>query len=117
MDIRRSSKKFRPMFIEELLYRRYDSETTDSVFPYNILMVLATYKEDLPWLYDAGSEVVRIINSNAKVADKMAAIDKFKNVVEYTCGHPFFREMFSMRKDTLMLFRELPMILMNEVKK
>lgn len=117
MDMRRSSKKFRPMFVEELLYHRYDSETSESIFPYNILMILAAYKEDLPWLYDAGSEVVRIINSNAKHSDKMSAIEKFKNVIEYTCGHPFFREIYGMRKDTLMLFRELPMILMNEIKK
>ena len=117
LDMRRSSKKFRPMFVEDLLYHRYDSETSVNIFPYNILMVLAAFKEELPWLYDAGSEVVRIINSNAKSQDKLLAIEKFKNVIEYTYGHPFFREMFGFRKDTLMLFRELPVILMSEIKK
>ncbi|MBQ4338293.1 MAG: toll/interleukin-1 receptor domain-containing protein [Clostridia bacterium] len=117
LDMRRSSRKFRPMFIEELIYHRYDSESPDSIFPYNVLMALAAYKEDLPWLYDAGSEVVRIINSSAKQAEKLAAVDKFKNVIEYTCSHPILRETYGLRKDALMFFRELPMMLINEIKK
>ena len=117
MDMRRPNRKIKPMFVEDFLFHRYDSETSEIVFPYNILIALATYKEEFPWLYDAGSEVVRIINSNAKLSDKMSAIEKFKNVIEYTYGHPYLREMYGLRKETFMLFRELPIILMNGIKK
>ncbi|MBQ9986382.1 MAG: toll/interleukin-1 receptor domain-containing protein [Oscillospiraceae bacterium] len=116
LDIRRVTRRIRPIFVEELLLHRYDNESANNIFPYNILMALASYKEDFPWLYDAGREVVKIINSNVKKADKLLAVDKFKNVVEYTYSHPAFREMYGSRKETLLLFRELPMLLSNELK-
>ena len=115
MDMRRSSRRYRPMFIDELLFPRYDSDGNEGIFPYNILMALAIYKEDFPWLYDAGSEMVKIINSNAKKSDKLAALEKFKNVLEYTYSHPMMREMYGSRKESFMLIRELPMRLIAEI--
>lgn len=108
-DRRRSARKIRPMYIEDLLFHQY--EDSDSIFPYNILMFLALYKEDFPWIYDSGSELVKILLSNSKKSDKIAAFDKFKNVLEYTCSGPLSREMFGSRKESLMLLRDLPMIL------
>lgn len=117
MDMRRSSRKYRSVFVEELLFARYDSEQADAVFPYSILMALSAYKEDFPWLYDVGSETVKIITSNAKKNDKIAAVDKFKNVIDYTCSHPIMREIYGSRKELLMLLRELPMRLLNEIER
>lgn len=117
MDMRRSSRKFRSIFVDELLFPRYDSEQAETVFPYSILMALSAYKEDFPWLYDAGSETVKVINSNAKKNDKIAAVEKFKNVVEYTYSHPIMREIYSSRKEMFMLLRELPMRLLNEIER
>ncbi len=113
-DMHRSSRKFRPMFVEDLLFSsHYDDE--NGIFPYNILMALAVYKEDFPWLYDAGAELINVINSKAKMDDKMKAVNKFRNVLEYTCGHPMMREMYSSRKESMMLMRELPMFIEREL--
>lgn len=115
LDMRRSSRKYRSVFVEELLFARYDSEPTDTIFPYNILMALSVYKEDFPWLYDVGTETVKVINSNAKKNDKIAAVEKLKNVIDYTYSHPIMREIYGSKKEMYMLLRELPMILINEI--
>ncbi|MBQ7718172.1 MAG: toll/interleukin-1 receptor domain-containing protein [Clostridia bacterium] len=106
IDIRRATRKIRPMLIEELSFDSYDSE----IFPYNVLMVLSIFKDDIPWLYDAGAELVRTLESNTARKTKSEAVKKFINVLEYTCGHPIFREILGTRKD-LMRLRELPMFL------
>ena len=115
IDMRRSSRKIRPMFVEELLFSHYEGE--NGIFPYNILIALSAYKEDFPWLYDAGSELVKMIDSKAKKAEKIDALNKFRNVFEYTCSHPMMRDMYSSRKESMLLFRELPMMIMKEIER
>lgn len=116
-EMRRSSRKFRPMFFEELLFSRYENESSESIFPYNILMALAIYKEDFPWLYDAGSETLKVVSSNVDKKEKLAILEKFKNVIEYTFSHPIMRDMYGARKETFMMIRELPMRLYDEIER
>ena len=116
-EMRRSARKFRPMYFEELLFSRYDNEIGDSMFPYNILMALAIYKEDFPWLYDAGNETLKVINSNASKNKKLSMLEKFRNIIEYTLSHPIMRDMYGARKESLMMIRELPMRLYDEIER
>ena len=116
MDTRRTSSKVRPYLIEDLLFQ-YENQITGGIFPYNILMVLAMYKEDFPWLYDAGRELFKIIVSNAKKKEKMDALDKFRNILEYTFEHPMMREIYGTRKEAIFLMRELPFQIAKEIER
>lgn len=105
LEMRRSSRKMSPMVIEDMLFSI--RERMD-MFPYNILIVLSVYKEDFPWVYEAGNDLVKTINSKSSKQAKIAAVDKFERIIEYTYELPIYREMSPMRKDYLMLLRELP---------
>ena len=93
------------MVIEDMLF---STRERMDMFPYNILIVLSVYKEDFPWVYEAGNDLVKTINSKSSKQAKIAAVDKFERIIEYTYELPIYREMPPMRKDYLMLLRELP---------
>ena len=106
-EMRRSSRKASLMVIEELLF--LTRERID-MFPYNILIVLSVYKEDYPWIYEAGNDLVKTIQSKNSKQVKKDAVAKFERIIEYTYELPVYREMSPIRKDNLMFLRELPHI-------
>ena len=103
--MRRSSRKMSPMIIEDLLFSAREKM---DIFPYNFLIVLSVYKEDFPWVYEAGNDLVKTINSKNSKQAKMDAVAKFERIIDYTYELPVYREMSPMRKDCFMLLRELP---------
>lgn len=113
-DVHRTSRRFNPMYIQELVYGGYSNEESDSIFPYKILIALSIYKEDFPWLYDAGYELTRIISSNVSKKAKSEALVKFRNIFDFTCGHPLMRELFRSKKDYMAL-RDMSMIILKEL--
>lgn len=113
IEMRRISRISRSRFIDEMLFSSYNE--FEGVFPYNILMTLSVFKTDFPWLYDAGRDLVRVLESNSSKKSKATAIMKFRNVLEFTCGHPAIREISAARKESLMMLRELPHILDREL--
>lgn len=107
LEMRRSSRKINPMVIEELFFSVREKS---DIFPYNILMALSLYKEDFPWIYEYGIELVKTISSKASKQTKINAVVKFERIIEYTYELPLYREMTPMKKDYLMFLRELPHI-------
>lgn len=105
-NIRR--KKFHPMFIEELLHMntRFENNLT------GIQITLSLFKNDYPWIYDAGIEIVNKIKSDITPKEKSELIENFYNLMEFTFEHPMMREIYGIRdKELIMLGRELPRIL------
>ena len=115
IDQRRYSRKIHPMFVEKMFYTFRNNEDVEGIFPYNLLMLLSIYKDDFPWLYDAGSELVKVIQSNASKKSKSMAVEKFQKVLDFTSGHPMMRESFRFNKESMMMLHELPIMLMHEV--
>lgn len=105
LEMRRSSRKINPMVIEDLLFSVREKA---DIFPYNILMALSLYKEDFPWVYEFGTELVKTINSKTSKQTKINAVSKFERIIECTYELPVYREMSPIRKDYLMILRELP---------
>ncbi len=105
LEMRRSSRKINPMIIQDLLFSTRDKM---DIFPYNILIILSIYKEDFPWVYEAGNDLVKTINSKSSKQAKMDAVAKFERTIECTYELPVYREMSPIRKDCLMILRELP---------
>ncbi len=116
-DVRRTSKKFRYMFAEDLLFRILDNDDSNDIFPHNVFMLLSLFKEDCPWIYDGGCEVVKAINSKASKTSKIASVEKFKSMLEYSFRHPVMREISYSRGEFMHLINELPALLLREIDK
>lgn len=71
-------------------------------------MVLSMYKDEFPWLYDAGLELIRSLNSKISNENKSVKIREFLDLVQFTSNHPVSREMFGMDKSTYVFLREMP---------
>ncbi len=114
LEMRRSSRKMSPMIIEDLLFSAREKM---DIFPYNILIVLSVYKEDFPWVYEAGNDLVKTIDSKNSKQAKIDAIAKFERIIEYTYELPVYREMSPLRKDCFMLLRQLPRMCFDMVER
>lgn len=116
IDERRYARKMHPMFAEKMFYMMRNNEESDNIFPYNLLILLSVYRNDFPWLYDAGSELVKVIQSTTSKKSKGMAIRKFQKILDFTTEHPMMRESFRFSKDSMMMLHELPMRLMDQIE-
>jgi hypothetical protein len=116
VDFRRNSRKFHPMILEDLLYSSRNN-TADYLNEINLLIFLSLFRTDFPWLYDAGSELIRVLHSNISKKEKAASIEKFNKIVEYTCDHPTIRELLRSSKESMIMLHDLPMMIMEMVNK
>lgn len=94
------------MLLEDIMHM---SESRSS---YGFLMTLSLFKDDFPWIYDMGKELVDILKDNNDPENKSMAIRDFREMVDYTCSHPMMREVFGRSKGGMMLMKELPYVLM-----
>lgn len=99
-EYRRRKTRFHPMMMEELLHM---SKGVNSHIP--ILMVLSIYKNEFPWIYEIGSETLKILQSKKPRKEKEIAIREFFEIFEFTFRHPMMREMMY-SKESNMMFRE-----------
>lgn len=104
---RRLRKRFHPMMLEELLH--FGPDPGNKYFGF--LVGLSLYKNDFPWIYDAGRELLVLMKSGSTKTKKQQAVDEFRRLVEFTTEHPMIRDMFGMRKDVHMQMREMPRFL------
>jgi len=115
-DEPRRSKRFRkihPMFVEELLHMspRFEKNLT------GFQIALSLFRNDFPWLYDAGIDVAKTIRGKSAVADKQEAVAAFFELMDFTFQHPMMREMYMPDKEMWMMGRELPHILRHSLER
>ncbi|MDD2906071.1 MAG: hypothetical protein PHW94_08880 [Sulfurimonas sp.] len=110
--LNRKRRKNHPMFVEELLHisSRFEKNYT------GLQITLSLFRNDYPWLYDAGLDLVRILRSKSSAPEKEEAINVFMELIEFTFEHPIMREMYGMDKESHMMGRELRHILMRNIK-
>jgi len=111
IDMKRMSRKFHPMFIEELLHMTPKMGSRH----YGFLIAISFFKKDFPWIYDAGKELMDLLKSRANKQTKEEAIMEFRELLEFTIEHPMMREIYGMRKDYRMYMREIPRMLMRYI--
>ncbi len=97
-EYRRRKMRFNPMMLDELLHRFKD---VNSHIP--ILMVLSLYKNEFPWIYEIGSETLKILQSKRPSKEKKIAVREFLDIFEITFRHPMMKEM---NMESHMMFRE-----------
>ena len=102
---KRVSKKYRSMLLDEFFHINYRKSY------YGFLMVLSLIKEDFPWIYDMGKELLEIIKADNDRETKETAIRDFREMIEFTYGHPVMREMFGRNKHSMMIIKDLPYFL------
>lgn len=102
---KRTTRKYSSMFLEEVMHM------TGRRSSYGFLMTLSLFREDFPWIYDMGKEVLDILKSRKSFEEKSLAIREFKEIIEFTCGHPVMREIFSRSKESVLLMKEMPYVL------
>ena len=105
-------RRFHPAMIEEIIHSSRRMKGRYIGFQ----MVVSLFKEDFPWLYEAGMEVVKTFKSKTTMARKDEAISEFMELVEFSFEHPIIREMSMPDKEQYMMLRELPYILRHTLK-
>lgn len=108
----RKRRKNHPMFVEELMHisSRFENNYT------GLQITLSLFRNDYPWLYDAGLDLVRVLRSKNTSTEKNEAITAFMELIEFTFEHPIMREMYGVDKESHMMGRELRHILMRNIK-
>jgi len=110
---RKRSKRQYPMFIEELLHvsPRFEKNYT------GLQIALSLLRNDYPWLYDAGLEMVRVLRIKSTAGkEKTEVVEAFMELLEFTFEHPVMLEMYGRDKESMMMGRELRHIIMRSLK-
>lgn len=99
--------RLHPMMIDDLMHM---SIRMDDGFV-GARIALGLIKGQFPWVYDIGIETISILRSRNKNEVKQQAIEQFKQVLDFSFGHPMMREMYGGGKDVHFFFRRLPEML------
>lgn len=108
LDLKRMSRKFQPMFMDEIMHL----SKRNGKNPFGFLIALSFFKNDFPWIYDTGKELLDIVKSRIDIELKREAINDFRDMLEFTFQNPMMRELYGNRKDYLMYMKEMPYMIM-----
>lgn len=103
----RKRKKFHPHMLEELLHMspRFGKNLT------GFQIAISLFREDFPWIYDAGVDLARSLRSDVSHDEKRDTVEAFQELIELSFEHPMMRDMYMPDERMYMMARELPHIL------
>lgn len=78
--------KLNPNILDEILFSSRNRST-------GFLIVLSILKNDFPWLFEAGNELIRATKRRNSIEVKNAVVD-FRKLLEFTFEHPAMRYIF-----------------------
>lgn len=111
IDSREKRRRFHPMMIDELCHMTKNPTV-------GITVALSLFRDtSMSWIYDIGIELLKTLKSKKTKAEKEKAFHEFEEMVEITTHHPMMREMFMDSKEEHMFFREMPRILLKNIRK
>ena len=105
----RRKRRFHPRMIDELIHSSKNPKIV-------IFVALGLLRESLPWLYDAGMETMRKIDSNASAKAKRDSFMEFQELAMLSSRGNFMREMIHSEQD-MMLFEEVPHLLVRGMER
>lgn len=98
--------------------RRYNSMLLEDVLhsfrgkpSFRFLMILGILRDDLPWIYDMGKELLQNLNEHRNIEVEKSIINNFKDMIDFTLGHPAMRELFMRDKNNYISIKELSYLL------
>lgn len=101
--IKSKNQRYYFSMLDELLHR----DSTDFDCYTTLSMILSLYKNDYPWIYENGKDLIVTLKSKKSFLIKDEAIDDYLKLINFT-AHYFVRRMpeeFS--KDNFVMLREL----------
>jgi hypothetical protein len=103
----RKRKNFHPHMLEELLHMspRFEKNLT------GFQIVISLFREDFPWIYDAGIDLTRTLRSNVNRDEKRDTVEAFQELIELSFEHPIMRDMHMPDERMYMMARVLHHIL------
>ncbi|HHG3227861.1 TPA: hypothetical protein ACPVYE_004453 [Vibrio parahaemolyticus] len=100
-------RRFDPMFIEDIIHGGHRLHKGYTGF----LMVVSLFRDDFPWVYEAGVDAVKELRNSTASSDKYEVLTQFEQVVEFSFEHPAIRDFSPFAKDLRMYARKLPYLL------
>lgn len=100
-------RKYYPMMINELLHA--PSFRNNYV---GLQMAFSILKEDFPWLYDSGMDLIQLFKKRIPFEKKRKALNEYKEILEFTFRHPIMKDFYRPSEDMWILSKELPHLLM-----
>ena len=99
----RKHRRFHPMMFEEFLH--FSKDHND---PTGLLLMISSFRDQVPWLYEIGLEAYRAIKDGDPVMIEKA-VNSVRKAVDFARHSPFMEDFQD--KETHFLVRELPEIL------
>jgi hypothetical protein len=109
----RRSRRMHPSLIEELMHL---TPRLDKNF-YGFQFAISLFRNEFPWLYDAGIDLTRTLRSSAAQSEKEEALTAFYELLDVTFQHPIMREFYIPDKEIWMMGRELSHILKRSLER
>lgn len=110
---RRGGDRINGMFLDEFLRK----DDVNIFFQYKFLIVIGLFREDYPWIYDAGKEFIDTLkNSKKNKQTILRAQQSFLGVLELT-SDPMLIEVFRYSRNDIRNIRELVGIIANYTQK
>ncbi len=103
----RRRRKIHPKMLDEILHMSPRFEKNFTGFQ----IAISLFRNDFPWIYDAGIDLVRTLRSSDEPEIQRDAVQAFDELIEFSLEHPMMREMFMPDKEIWMMARDLPHIL------
>lgn len=105
-NFKRHYRRLNLRFLEELSRMSFQFRN----YTMGLQFVLSLLREDFPWIYDSGKEVIDIIKSRKSFEEKRIVLQEFLEDIRMTLTHPIMREM-SNSKEMDRIGMELPYFL------
>jgi len=100
-------RKVHPKMLDELLHMSPRFEKNFTGFQ----IAISLFREDFPWIYDAGIDLVRTLRNTQNPEERRDAVEAFQELIEFSFEHPLMRDMYMPDKEMWMMARDLPHIL------
>ena len=104
----RRKREFHPMMMDELMH--LSSSMRNGYV--GIQMALALVRDQLPWIYDAGIEVVSVLRARRANQEKQEAIGQFRKILEFSFEHPVMREVVGRSREMSFFYHRIDDMLM-----
>lgn len=115
------SAKIDGLYEHRKMSRRYNAAFLDRITnmnnkgdKYAFLMALSIFKEDFPWIYDMGKDLLDMLKKSENSRDKDRAIREFKAMLEFSFASPVMRDIYG---KNIIYLRDLQYSLMSCLEK
>ena len=105
----RGKREFHPMMMDELMHLSF-SASNGYV---GLQMALALVRDQFPWVYDAGIEVVSILRARRANQEKQEAIEQFRKILEFSFEHPVMRDVVGRSREMSFFHHRITDMLMH----